>query len=76
MTLHEILREKLKLSDAEFGASCSPPISRKQIWCYRTGRGSPDAPQAVAVLEALKRRGVVLELRDLLAKPRRRRKAA
>jgi hypothetical protein len=72
MTLHEVLREKLQVSDEEFGSLCRPKISRATIWAYRTGARLPDAPQAVAVLSALRKLGVEMTLAELIAKPSRR----
>lgn len=66
--LDEIL-ERLGVGDAAFAEECH--LLRGQIWAYRKGRKVPGSENAAAILAALKKRGVEVELKDLIC-PRKR----
>jgi hypothetical protein len=51
MTLDEYLTSK-RLSAAEFGRSCDPPLHRTEVWNYRTGRRLPRADKVDAIEKA------------------------
>lgn len=63
MTLAEYMRRE-KLSDAEFGQKCSPPLHRVQIWHYRTRRRSPRADKVAAIQKAT---GGMVTAKDMIA---------
>lgn len=63
--LDAVLR-KLDVSDAQFGKESG--LARGQIWAYRRGRKIPKADTVVAILDALKKRGVEMDVKDLIAR--------
>ena len=63
MTLASALK-RLNLSDTEFAAAAG--LHRTQVWSYRVGKRNPGSTNAQAILTALKRRGIRLNLSDLL----------
>lgn len=72
MTLASVLTD-LKLGDAEFAKETG--LHRTQVWAYRVGRYPPDSANAAKILAALKKRDVDMELADLLAPPKKTKKA-
>jgi transcriptional regulator with XRE-family HTH domain len=56
--------QKLGLGDADFASECG--LARGQVWAYRNGRKTPRADTAVAILSALKKRGVEMKLESLV----------
>jgi transcriptional regulator with XRE-family HTH domain len=74
MTLHDALRNRLRLSDEAFAARCGG-VLRGQIHGFRTGRRIPRADTAAAILSALKKLGVEMTLAELLSKPSPQRRA-
>lgn len=68
LSLHAALREKLKMSDAEFARRCGR--HRTEIWNYRTRRRVPNGQTAIAIRDALKRLGVAMTLEELIGGPK------
>lgn len=78
--LHDVLRGRLKLSDAEFavlaGLGQTRASGRTHVWKLRKGKLVPDIETAEKVLSALQKLGVKMTLAELLRRPRKTKNAA